>query len=94
LSTLHFIKSAQELGFPLDEIRELLKLRSDTVKACPTMKAILQAKLATVEGKIESLDTLRAELKAALHKCDTKLKASSGMTSEGCPVLADISKAT
>jgi len=84
LAVLRFIRSAQELGFSLDEIRELLTLRSDQGTACPKMQGLLQAKLAAVEGKIASLKSIRTELKSALWKCDMALAGRS------CPVLDEI----
>ena len=92
LSALRFIKSAQELGFSLDEIRELLTLRSDTGRACPKMQGLLQAKLASVEEKISSLRTIRNELRVALRKCEAALGEAASSADANCPVLADISQ--
>lgn len=92
LVALRFIKSAQELGFTLDEIRELLKIRSDSSKACPKMRVLLQTKLVSVENKITSLRTLRAELKSALGKCEEALINSPTAASAGCPALDGIAE--
>lgn len=69
VQTLHFIKSAQELGFSLDEIRDLISLRRDAATACPRVRQLLTAKLAAVQLKIANLRALEAELKSALEKC-------------------------
>ena len=90
LVALRFIKSAQELGFTLDEIRELLEIRGDSSKACPKMRGLLQMKLTSVENKIASLRTLRAELKFALRKCEDALGNSLTAASASCPALDEI----
>lgn len=38
LKTLNFIKHAQELGFQLEEIKELLKLRSESTGRCDRVR--------------------------------------------------------
>ena len=90
LAALRFIKSAQELGFTLDEIREMLEIRSDSAKACPKMRGLLQTKLASVEKKIGSLRMLRTELKSALRKCEDALNRLPTAASAGCPALDNI----
>jgi len=82
---IRFIKGAQELGFSLDEIRELQSLRQQAVKACPKVRHLLQAKLASVQSKIASLKTLETDLESALRKCNVTLDRAS------CPVLEEIS---
>ena len=88
LTALHFIKSAQGLGFSLDEIRQLLSVRSEEQNACPKMSDLLRTKLATVETKIASLKIIRTELKSALQKCEGALETSF---KHACPVLEGIS---
>src|SRR5258708_3245586 len=48
IQALKFIHKAQELGFSLSEIRELLILRSEHVPACSHVKELLQQKVASV----------------------------------------------
>ena len=91
LAALRFIKSAQELGFSLDEIRELWAIRRDSAEACPTMRGLLRTKLTSVDSKISRLKVLRAELKSALRKCEVALGRSRKAPSHNCPVLDDIS---
>lgn len=91
VTALRFIKSAQELGFSLDEIRELLSLRQDGAKACPRMQHLLQRKLTSVGKKIASLRIIESELKAALRKCNSALKGTPVVDQQVCPVLDEIS---
>lgn len=91
VSALRFIKSAQELGFSLEEIRELLALRGDAGRACPKMQGVLLAKLVSIEEKIASLAAIRSEVKAALRKCEAALGEAASSAPASCPVLAEIS---
>jgi DNA-binding transcriptional MerR regulator len=54
IETLKFVRKAQELGFSLNEIRELLILRSDHVPACSHVKELLDQKLTAVEQRSRS----------------------------------------
>jgi DNA-binding transcriptional MerR regulator len=63
IETLKFVRKAQELGFSLNEIRELLILRSDHVPACSHVKELLDQKLTTVEQKITELHSLERRLR-------------------------------
>src|SRR5215470_12359913 len=51
--SLKFIRRAQELGFSLQEIHELLILQHEDVEACIHVSELLLQKLAVVRGKIE-----------------------------------------
>jgi MerR family copper efflux transcriptional regulator len=90
---LKFVREAQELGFSLDEIRELLILKADHVPACSHVKDMLEENLAGVEQKIQELRSLERSLNAALHKCKSGLRNGGRGLKERCPVLEEIGKA-
>lgn len=90
---LHFIQQAQTLGFSLAEIRELLLLRDEKLKACSHVRDLLQHKLESVRQKIEQLQTLESDLKAALRNCDRSLKRHTSAEGKCCPVLEQIAHA-
>ena len=94
IQALKFIHKAQELGFSLGEIRELLILRREHVPACSHVKELLQQKLSNVERKIGELRTLEHSLKVALRKCNRSLETRSTSHEECCPVLEEINRAT
>lgn len=93
VQTLKFVRKAQELGFSLGEIRELLILQADHVPACSHVKELLDQKLTAVEQKIEELQNLERSLKQALRKCKRGLKETAPGHEECCPVLEEISQA-
>jgi DNA-binding transcriptional MerR regulator len=93
IETLKFVRKAQELGFSLNEIRELLILRSDDVPACSHVKDLLDQKLTAVERKITQLQSLERSLKCALQKCKRELKTAAAGHEECCPVIDQINRA-
>ncbi len=90
---LKFIGKAQELGFSLTEIRELLVLRRTGVQACSHVRDLLSKTLGRVDGKVEVLLKLQGELKAAMRKCNRDLKRSGNKPEESCPVLEELERA-
>jgi DNA-binding transcriptional MerR regulator len=90
---LKFVRKAQELGFSLEEIRELLILKADHVPACSHVKDMLEQKLVGVEQKIHELRSLKHSLNNALHQCKRGLKNGSRGHNDRCPVLEEIGKA-
>lgn len=93
IQSLKFIRKAQELGFSLNEIRELLILRAEHVPACSHVKELLDQKLVAVQAKIQELESLERSLKLALRKCKRGLATGVPGHEECCPVLEEISQA-
>lgn len=81
VTRLRFIKSAQELGFSLAEIKKLLALRVDTVTSCTEVRRQAQAKLDEVEQKLQALQQIQAALSDLVAAC-----AQGGPQGE-CPIL-------
>jgi len=78
---VHFIKRAQELGFSLAEIRELLSLRENADADAQDMRDRAIAKVVDIEQKIRRLWVMKDALKALAESCP-----GSGPLSE-CPIL-------
>ncbi len=89
---LKFIRKAQDLGFSLVEIRELLLLRRTRPQECSHVRDLLRQKLDLVEEKIRGLLKLEDELKAALRKCDRDLKRAGNKVEKRCPVLEELGR--
>ena len=66
---LKFIRHARELGFGIDEIRELLKLSDNPHMSCSTADRIASSHLEQVELRITKLRALRKELKRMVDEC-------------------------
>jgi len=87
---LKFIRSAQELGFSLTEIRELLVLRRTRPQACTHVRDLLVNALKRVDEKVADLTKLQHELERALRKCKRDQRRSQAGTERTCPVLDEL----
>src|SRR6266849_2095335 len=67
---LRFIKRAQELGFSLKEIRELLSLRMKPGAKRADIRARTDAKIADIEQKIRTLEGMKKALRGLTEQCD------------------------
>lgn len=81
VTRIRFIKRAQELGFSLDEIDELLRLRIETDTACDDVKAQAEAKVANIQTKIQALERIQKTLFNLIENCDQR------QPTEVCPIL-------
>jgi len=84
LQRLGFIRRARELGFSIEDVRELLKLAAHTEGQCQEVDQLVAQHLGTIERKIEALTRLRRELRDTLSSC------KGGRISE-CRVLQSLS---
>lgn len=66
---LKFIRHARELGFGIEEIRELLKLSDNPQMSCSSADQIAGSHLEQVELRIAKLKALRKELKRMVEEC-------------------------
>ena len=70
---LLFIRKAQELGFSLAEIRELLLIQDEGVEACTHVRDLIQNPHSSVREKIHALQRLERNLLDASRKCTDAL---------------------
>jgi MerR family mercuric resistance operon transcriptional regulator len=83
---LTFVRHAQELGFSLTEIKELLTLRQKQ-HLCPEVQTVLERKLKDVRDKIRSLSHIEEELGNALGDCKRELRNSKVKHDDSCPLI-------
>src|ERR1700761_4457355 len=69
LQRLGFVRRSRELGFSIDEVRELLKLSAHGEHPCAEVDELTARHLRTTERKIEALKRLRRELRDTLASC-------------------------
>lgn len=69
LNRLSFVRRARDLGFPLDQVRELLALANQRERPCATVDAIASAHRTAIERKIRDLQALKAELDSLIDQC-------------------------
>jgi DNA-binding transcriptional MerR regulator len=88
IDNLRLIRSSQSLGFSLDEIRDLLSVRSGVLTPCADVKRLLQRKLEAVHQKIAELTHMEKEIVTALKECKRALRSTSAATEATCSVLS------
>jgi len=76
---LRFIRSAQDAGFTLREIEELLAL--DRSNDRPRARAMAQARIADLDAKIATLTEARNKLSKLASEC-------AGSKTGPCPIIA------
>lgn len=78
---IRFIQQAQELGFTLNEIKQLLSLRVDPRTSCADVKEKANEKIADIDKKVAVLRRMRSALVEITKTC-----SGAGPTSV-CPIL-------
>lgn len=85
IQRVRFIKRAQNLGFSLHEIKELLSMRLElTGRECAEVKKLAAEKIAEIDGKIQILVRMRSVLQQLEEQCP-----GSGPLS-GCPIVESL----
>jgi DNA-binding transcriptional MerR regulator len=92
VAQLNFIRKAEELGFSLDEIRELLVLKDRSTGACSHVKSLVQEKLRRVRGKLRELEAIEKDLKGVLAECKRELKQRHPGGEGRCAVLVKLGR--
>lgn len=70
IEQLRFIRSAQAVGFTLDDIRTLGRLEGESGKTCKAeVRRLLEQRLAEVTEKMKNLKRVQQKLGQALDRC-------------------------
>ena len=83
---VRFIKRAQELGFTLKEIVELLALRISPRANSANVRKRVEAKIEDIDSKIASLQAMMGTLSRLARECSGKGGTSS------CPILQSLDR--
>lgn len=80
---LRFIRRAQQLGFTLEEVRDLLKLEDG--QSCEKTRALAERKLGLIEDRLADLTRMRRVLRGLIAECE------SGRRPRACPIIDALS---
>ena len=80
IDRIRFIKRSQNLGFTLDEIRELMQLEQGGSRSA--IRKIAGERLTSIREKIDALEQMERVLSELLCKCEHTATAAP------CPIIA------
>jgi MerR family transcriptional regulator, mercuric resistance operon regulatory protein len=83
VARLRFIRRAQDVGFTLEEVRELIKLGE--TPNCRGARALAARKLERVEARLGDLQRVRAALKEMVESCDAGRERR-------CPIIEELAR--
>ena len=83
---LRFIRRCRDLGFSLDEVRELFRLSTENASSCADVCRIADRHLKAIEDKLTDLNRLASELSRISASC-----SGSGPMAE-CRILEALSR--
>ena len=78
--TLRFIRQSRELGFSIEQIRELLALWQNRHRPSRQVKALAEAHLRELDRRLRELQAMRSSLEHLMRCC-------SGDDRPDCPIL-------
>jgi MerR family transcriptional regulator, mercuric resistance operon regulatory protein len=81
VDVLRFVKRAQELGFSLAEVEELLALADGGPDGCDAARALAESHIAELDHRIADLHRMQASLGALVATCERPRADRS------CPLL-------
>lgn len=84
VEVLRFVKRAQELGFTLAEVEELLGLAEGGPESCDAARHLAEVHIAELDRKIADLQRMRASLAGLVATCERPRGGRS------CPLLGAI----
>ncbi len=80
VSTLHFIRQSRDLGFSIEQIRELLGLWQDRKRPSRQVRALAQAHIEELDDKLKELHAMKATLEHLVRGCH-------GDDRPDCPII-------
>lgn len=86
ITRIRFIKRAQELGFTLEEIGQLLQLRDSRRAECADVQLIAEHKIELIDEKIADLRAIRGALKHLMAACQGHIPVVE------CPIIESLER--
>lgn len=81
---VRFVKRAQDLGFTLNEIKELLAFRNGREATCGDVREQALAKIGNIDDKVRALQAMRGALAELVEQCPGRGPVG------GCPILESL----
>lgn len=91
IERIQFIKQAQDFGFSLDEIREVLTDTNGGISECCRVRDLLHGKLTELDERMKKMRHFRRLLQKNLEACEREI--SEHGPEAHCPVVVNIERA-
>ncbi|MEO6745276.1 MAG: Cu(I)-responsive transcriptional regulator [Caldimonas sp.] len=85
VGTLRFVRQARDLGFSIEQIRELLGLWQNQRRPSRQVKALAQAHIQELDEKLRELQAMKATLEHLVHCCH-------GDDRPDCPIIDNLAQ--
>jgi len=86
LDHVNFIKNSQELGFTLEEIKDLVQVKFQDCALGKDVKALVQEKIEKINCQLEALKSQKKFLEKLNSNCNGKMPVDE------CPILDSLKK--
>jgi Cu(I)-responsive transcriptional regulator len=83
VGTLRFIRHSRDLGFSIEQIRELLGLWQNRRRSSRQVRALAQAHIEELDAKLKELQAMKATLEHLVHCCH-------GDDRPDCPIISTL----
>jgi Cu(I)-responsive transcriptional regulator len=83
IGTLRFIRQSRDLGFSIEQIRELLGLWQNRKRSSRHVRALAQAHIEELDAKLKELQAMKATLEHLVHCCH-------GDDRPDCPIIESL----
>lgn len=93
LRRVQFIKKAQSLGFTLEEIKEILRLREQGRAPCRCVADVGKKHLQELDARIAALQEFRRELAAVVPKWEKETSRQRKCAGEFCDLIERLPEA-
>jgi len=85
IATLRFVRQSRDLGFSIEQIRELLGLWQNRRRPSRQVKALAEAHLKELDQKLQELQAMKSTLQHLVHCCH-------GDDRPDCPILDNLAQ--
>jgi DNA-binding transcriptional MerR regulator len=86
LENINFIKNSQELGFTLEEIKDLVQIKFQDCSTGKDVKNLVQEKIEKINCQLETLKSQKKFLEKLDSNCNGKMPVGE------CPILDTLKK--
>lgn len=79
---LHFIQKAKQFGLSLDEIKQLIEIRSSGTPPCVNLKHMVKQHLEELDQRIQEMSAFRQDLASRYEQIEASLADASAAPTE------------